>query len=556
MLRSLSIRNLVLIERLDLGFQPGLCALTGETGSGKSILLDALGLAIGVRADSALLPPSADQASAAAEFEIASDHPAMGVLRQSDLDDTEGLVLRRVLGGDGRSRAYVNDQPVSVALMRRLGEALVEVNGQFEAHGLLNPATHGALLDAHGELSTRVGKVASAYGAWRQAAEAHRLAREALEQARGDEEYLRHALAELTEIGPQPGEEALLAGQRTAMMHGVQFMEALNGALAELNSGKGVEGALRAALQRLTPASDKAAGLFAPAMQALERAVLEADEALASIQETAGGVDLDPDQLGEIEERLFALRALARKHGTEVDQLNAVLDRLRAQCDVLTDDGASLDVLAREEGEARSAYEKAAHALSTARKAAAKRLDKAVNEELVPLRLEKAVLETLLTPLDEKDWSRNGMERISFQVRTNPDTPMGPLGKVASGGELARILLALKVALADVAPASTIIFDEVDTGVGGAAAAAVGDRLFLLAKRHQVLVVTHSPQVAARAQDHLRVSKSAVKGATHTSVDCLDLPARREELARMLAGEQVTDEARSAADSLLQGGQA
>ncbi len=553
MLRSISIRNVVLIERLDLGFEPGLSALTGETGSGKSILLDALGLAIGVRADSTFLGPGAGQASAAAEFEISADHPAMSILRDNELDDGDALVLRRVLNADGRSRAFINDQPVSVTLMRRLGESLVEVNGQFEAHGLLNPATHAALLDAHGRLGPMLAEVARTHGEWRQKAEAHRLARAELERARADEDYLSHALAELVEIDPRPGEEAELAAKRTAMMHGEQFIEALNGALAELNQGKGVDGALRGALQRLAQAQDKADGLFDPAIQSLERSLAESGEALAQIEQAAGTVDLDPTRLAEIEERLFALRALARKHATEVDGLSSLLDVLRAQSDALSDDGAALERLARDEAAARDAYRKAAGTLSAARQAAASRLDAAVGKELPPLKLDEAILQTRLLPLGEEAWSATGMERVIFEVRTNPDTPMGPLGKVASGGELARILLALKVALAGAAPVSSIIFDEVDAGLSGAAAAAVGERLSLLADRHQVLVVTHSPQVAARAGAHWRVSKAAEAGATRTRVEALDDTARREELARMLAGEQITEEARAAADSLLAG---
>jgi DNA repair protein RecN (Recombination protein N) len=475
------------------------------------------------------------------------------------LDDGEldggGLVLRRILNADGRSRAFINDQPVSVSLMRRVGEALVEVNGQFEAHGLLNPATHAALLDAHGGLAAKLARVAGAHADWRRAQEAHGLARGELERARNDEEYVRHALGELSEIDPRPGEEAELAAKRTAMMHGEQFIEALNGALAELTGGRGMDASLRSALQRLAQVADKAEGLFDPAIEALERSLLETGEALAQIQRAADTIDLDPARLGETEERLFALRALARKHGTDVDGLGPVRDGLQAQCDALSDDGAALDRLAGEEAKARGAYEKAAGALSTARRAAAKRLDAAVGKELPPLKLGEAVLQTRLIPLDENAWNESGMERVAFEVRTNPDTPMGPLGKVASGGELARILLALKVALADAAPVSSIVFDEVDAGLSGAAAAAVGDRLSLLSERHQVLVVTHSPQVAARAQAHWRVSKAAHQGATRTRVEALDDASRREEVARMLAGKRITDEARAAADSLLDGGQ-
>jgi DNA repair protein RecN (Recombination protein N) len=554
MLTTLSIRDVVLIDRLDLTFRPALSVLTGETGAGKSILLDALGLALGVRADSDLVRHGAERASVTAAFEVDDDHPAHAVLAAHDLDtDGATLLLRRTLSADGRSRAFVNDQPVSVALLRDVGETLVEVHGQFESQGLLNPATHRLLLDAYGGLEAGVGQCAETHAGWRLAASAVAATEADLEAARRDEEYLRHAVAELEGLAPQPGEEAALAERRSLLRHGEKLLEAVNEAAAVLAEGRGIDGPLRAALAHLERAADKAEGRLDAARAALERAIAETADATTEIASLGTAIDLDPRSLEEVEERLFALRALARKHDVAVDDLAALAETLARRLADLDAGGADLDRLRDAEATAWTAFAEAARRLSTSRKAAASRLDAAVAAELAPLKLDEASFETAVENLPDEAWGADGGDRVGFRVATNPGVPMGPLRSVSSGGELARFMLALKVVLADADAVPTLVFDEVDSGVGGAVAAAVGERLARLAEDYQVLVVTHSPQVAARGAHHWRVSKSEARPDVLTTVDALPDGDRKEEIARMLAGARVTDEARAAADSLLQG---
>jgi len=557
MLRHLSIRDVVLIDRLDLTFQPGLGVLTGETGAGKSILLDALGLTLGLRAESRLVRHGQDAATVTAEFALVDGHPARSLLAEHGIEGTgDGLLLRRVLNADGRSRAFVNDQPVSVGLLKRLGDSLVEIVSQFESQRLLDATSHRGLLDAYGGHLDLLAKVRDARRTWRAAAEAVAEARARLDAARRDEEYLRHALAELAELDPKPGEESALAGQRQLLMHAGKLIEAVNQAVAELSDGRGAEAALLAALRHLERVAERAERRLDPAIAALGRAVAEITEAAATLDKAMAGLDLDPDALEVAEERLFALRALARKHKTEVDGLAARRDELARQLAALDDDGAALARLERDETAARAAFVAAAEALSKVRERAARRLDKAVAAEIEPLRLGKAKFATRIEALPEADWGEDGSDRVAFEVATNPGTPPGPLNRIASGGELARFMLALKAALAEADPVPTLVFDEVDSGIGGAVAAAVGDRLARLAKSGQVLVVTHSPQVAARGDHHWRVAKTATKGIALTTVETLDPAARQEEIARMLAGATVTDEARAAALSLLGDGAA
>ncbi|GIK98581.1 MAG: DNA repair protein RecN [Alphaproteobacteria bacterium] len=558
MLVSLSIRDVVLIDRLDLEFRPGLSALTGETGAGKSILLDALGLALGARGDSGLVRHGADQAVVTAEFDVPPRHPVRELLAEQAIDAADGLVLRRQLGRDGRSRAFVNDQPASIGLLRRLGEALVEIEGQFEARGLLDPATHRSLLDAFGGLEERATAVAEAWRAWRAAAAARAEAAAEIAEARRDEEYLRHAVNELDALDPKPGEETELADQRSTLMHRGKLVEALEAALAELagDGGRGVESAIAAAQRRLDrlaaqPGLDAALDRIEPAVAALDRAAAEAADAVAVLERLLGDLDANPGRLEKIEERLFALRGLARKHGLAVDDLADLRGRLAERLAAIEGGSARLARLAEAAEAARQAYVVAAESLSAARQAAAKKLDKAVNAELPPLKLEKARFATRLERLAETQWGEQGLDRIAFEVATNPGTPPGALARIASGGELARFMLALKVALAAADPVATLVFDEVDAGVGGATATAVGERLARLARKVQVLVVTHSPQVAAKATHHWRVRKESKGRTTLTRVEPLAPAASREEIARMLAGTEVTAEARAAADQLI-----
>jgi DNA repair protein RecN (Recombination protein N) len=554
MLTALSIRDVVLIDRLDLSFEKGLCVLTGETGAGKSILLDSLGLALGARAESALVRHGADRAVVTAMFDIDAGHPAHALLTEQGLDESGGeLVLRRMLGADGRSRAFVNDQPASIGLLRQIGETLVEIQGQFEPRGLIDPATHCGLLDRYGGLGKQAAAVREAHLTWRKAARTTREAEESAEQAEHDREFLEHAVEELVQLDPQAGEEEKLAEQRSRLMHSEQLVEALNAALAELAGESSVEDSLRHAQRHLSRVADKAGGALDAAIGAVERAAVEAAEAIREID--AAGSEVEPDQGGleAIEERLFTLRAVARKHGLEVDRLPALRTGMEEKLALAQDRSGAVDRLRQAERAARADYLEKAEKLSVSRSQAATRLDAAVNAELPPLKLEKAHFSTALERLDESGWTADGIDRVAFQVSTNPGTPAGPLGKVASGGELSRIMLALKVVAAEPGDVPTLIFDEVDANVGGATADAVGERLARLAGELQVLVVTHSPQVAARGQDHLRVEKDANGGEdTVTRVRRLDTDERREEVARMLSGAAVTDEARAQAARLIE----
>lgn len=552
MLASLSIRDVVLIDRLDLAYEPGLSVLTGETGAGKSILLDALGLALGERADSGLVRHGAEQATVIAAFELSDPSAVDAVLREADLDASEGaLILRRVVTADGRSRAYVNDQPTSVGLMRRLGDVLVEIQGQFDQRGLMDPSTHRDTLDAFAGLSRQADGVAKAWGTWRTALVALETARADLEKARSDEEYLRHSVAELDQLAPEVGEENRLAETRSMLMNAEAVVEALNTASAAIAEDGGADNAVARAQRALERVADRAAGRLDTALAALERAAAELEDAGAEIAAAAADIDADGGTLTEIDDRLHALRDLARKHGVEVDRLPEVHRRFADHLAALDGKGGEIGALTAAEDKARRGYAEAAETLSKARAAAAARLDKAIGKELPPLKLDKARFETMVSRQDENRWGPAGIDAVAFQVATNPGMPAGPLSKIASGGELSRFLLALKVVLAEASPVPTLVFDEVDSGVGGAVAAAVGDRLARLATRLQVLVVTHSPQVAAQGAHHWHVAKRIQNQVTATDVVRLSTDERREEIARMLSGAAITSEARAAADSLL-----
>jgi DNA repair protein RecN (Recombination protein N) len=556
MLLGLTIRDFVLIERLDLAFKPGLCVLTGETGAGKSILLDALGLALGMRAESGLVRRGASQAVVAAEFAPPADHPVWALLAEHGIDAVPAggtLVLRRILGADGRSRAFIDDAPASVGLLRQAGDMLVEIQGQFEQHGLLDQATHRDLLDAFGGYERERAAQGAAWRQWREIAAAHRDAAAALAQARRDEDYLRHALAELDAMDPKPGEEDSLADTRALLMHREKLIAAVDGALGELAGDKGAERGLTAAARLLERAHDKAGARLDPALAAVERALVEAQEAVAQLETLLREDARETGNADRIEERLFALRALARKHNVAVDGLAALRAEIAGKVAAIEDGGGALRKLAQEEAAAREEFLEAAKTIGRLRRRAALRLDKAVGQELAPLRLDKARFQTAIEALDESEWNEHGQDRIGFAVATNPGAPPGPLARIASGGELSRLMLALKVVLARGSPAATLVFDEVDSGIGGAVAAAVGERLFRLGERLQILVVTHSPQVAAIGAHHWRVAKEQAANRTSTSVAELSAEERREEIARMLSGAAVTAEARAAADSLIAG---
>jgi len=553
MLTRLAIRNIVLIEALDLAFTGGLGVLTGETGAGKSILLDALGLVLGNRAESGLLRRGEERASVTATFEFAELPAAVGeVLEEADvaLEPGEPLILRRTLKSDGGSKAFVNDQPVGAALLRELAPALVELHGQHDDRGLVNPRGHLALLDRYG--GTDVASVEAAWRAWRDAEARLGQARGLAEQAKADEDLLLAHLSELDALEPQEGEEEALAGARADMQKG----EKLSGDLEQLrllwDGSDAPLAALRAAARRL----DRIAGehpLLADALAALDRAVIEAGEAEEKLEGAARALDFDPAELERIETRLFELRALARKHRCEVDELPAKMREMRSALDAIEAGDAEIAELEAAERAAHEVYRARAETLHANRVAAALRLDEAVSGELAPLKLDAARFRTAVGELPQERWGPHGMDAVEFLISTNPGAGFAPLNKIASGGELSRFILALKVALAEQGGAATVIFDEIDRGVGGAVASAIGERLARLAQGGQLLAVTHSPQVAARGRTHYLIAKSSEGIVTRTSVHLLDDAGRQEEIARMLSGAEITSEARAQADRLLEG---
>ncbi len=559
MLTGLSIRDVVLIDRLDLEFGSGLTVLTGETGAGKSILLDSLGLAMGARAEVGLVRAGAEQASVTAMFTPEPSHPAYAVLAEQGVEAGEEIVLRRVLGADGRSRAFANDIPVGAALLRRVAGLLVEVQGQHDQMGLADPAGHIALVDNYGVPPALRRDAAIAWRGWREAEAALKAAREAIAEAERDQDWLRHAVGELSKLAPREGEETSLAAERQLLQQGEKRAEAIAAALAELGSrdrrNPGPGAALRAAaraLIRLAPSPDpQAENPAAPAIAALERAEEALAEAETLLTRLGQDAQADPRLLEAAEERLFALRAAARKHNVAVAELPSLLDSLRSRLGALETGAAEVGALERAAAAARAVYIDVCAKLSDARRAAAAKLDRAVARELPPLRLERARFITEVQGLADAAWGAQGADRIRFLIATNPGQEPGPLAKIASGGELSRLMLALKVVLSGSSPVPTLVFDEVDSGIGGATAAAVGERLARVAQRVQVLLVTHSPQVAARGAAHLLVAKQTARGRAQTRVEALGGDNRREEIARMLAGETVTEAARNAADSLL-----
>jgi DNA repair protein RecN (Recombination protein N) len=544
MLRSLTIRDIVLIEALTLDLGPGLNVLTGETGAGKSILLDALGLALGRRGRADMLRPGAVEGHVAAVFDLPPAHPVEALLDEAGLAAEDGeLILRRVIGADGRARGFVNDQRAGAETMRRIGEALVEVHGQHDDRGLLNPAGHRALLDAFA--GADLSAVRAAWACWRAADRAACEARAAAEAAARDADFLRHAAAELSALDPQPGEEAALDAERRRMQAAARIREDVARARADIAAAAG---AAADAARRIEKAAAGAEGALEPAAAALDRALAELAEAEAGIDGALERLDLDPLRLERAEERLFAIRALARKHQVAPEDLPALAATFAARLDAVDGGAARIAALEAETAAAGRAWATAAAALSAARRAAAERLDAAMAAELPPLRMDRAVFATEVAAADP---GPEGADRVTFAVSTNPGAPPGPIDRIASGGELSRFLLALKVCLAGQGGAPTMIFDEIDRGVGGATADAVGRRLARLAGGAQVLVVTHAPQVAARAARHWRIEKRVGAEGARTIVAALSEAERAEELARMLAGETVTDAARAAARALL-----
>ncbi|MGE0563688.1 MAG: DNA repair protein RecN [Pseudolabrys sp.] len=552
MLSRLSIRDIVLIDRLDIDFADGLAVLTGETGAGKSILLDAFALALGARGDAALVREGAEQGQVTAAFDLKARHPVRAMLKAQDIPADEDVILRRVQLADGRTRAFVNDQPVSVQALRALGAALVEIHGQHDDRALVDAGTHRTLLDAFAGLEDDADKVASLWEARRIAAERCEAHRAEIARAQRESDWLRHAVDELEKLSPQAGEETALAERRTTMMQAEKIAEDLREAHEAVAGTNSPVPGLSSAVRKLERRGAQAPQLTEPAVKALDAALTALDEATGHLEAALRAADFDPAELERIEERLFALRAAGRKYNVAVDDLAALAQKYSGDIALIVSGEEKLKALETAAKQADADYAKAAEALSKARRAAGAKLDKAVNGELKPLKLERAKFSSDIQS-DAGSAGPNGIDRVEFWVQTNPGTRPGPMMKVASGGELARFLLALKVVLADRGSAPTLVFDEIDTGVGGAVADAIGARLASLARGVQVLAVTHAPQVAARADRHYVISKDALDKGKRVATRVAEVAAekRREEIARMLAGAEITNEARAAAERLI-----
>lgn len=551
MLVTLSIRDIVLIDRLDLDFTAGMSVLTGETGAGKSILLDSLSLALGARGDADLVRHGEAQGQVTAVFDVAGAHPVREFLRANDVDDDGDVILRRIQTADGRTRAFVNDQPVSAGLLRQAGSLLVEIHGQHDDRALVDPDSHRSLIDLFGGLTADAEGVAAAYSAFRAAARAVSEHEQRIEAARKEADYLRSSVDELLQLKPEPGEEQQLAERRTDMMQVEKIAGDLNEAFETLNGSASPIPELASLLRRLERKVDQLPRLLGQPVRSLSEALDQLEETRGGLESALRETEFDPRELESVEERLFALRAASRKYSVTVEELPALCDRMVADLADLDAGEDKLAALVDASAKAQSSYDKKAAVLSQKRRKSAAALEKAVERELPDLKLERArfIVEMQSEP---ETRGKTGIDQLEFHVQTNPGTKPGPLMKVASGGELSRFLLALKVCLADKGSAPTLVFDEIDTGVGGAVAEAIGVRLARLASTVQVLTVTHAPQVAARAEGHFLIAKEAAKpDRVATRVQRIDDDHRSEEIARMLAGSVITEEARAAARKLL-----
>ncbi|MBE6453151.1 MAG: DNA repair protein RecN [Alphaproteobacteria bacterium] len=552
MLRSLYIRNVVLIDKLDLDFEQGLSVLTGETGAGKSILLDSLGLVLGNRAETSLIRCGEDKLSVTAVFDNQEANLKLQkLLSENELDGGDEIVIKRTLDKSGKGKIFVNDQPISLKILKEIGILLVEVHGQFDNHGLLNQANHRGILDAWGQYQLLSDKTAVAWNEYYQAKSIRTKAEEELLKARDEEENLRHWIKELEKINPIAGEEAELISRRQEMMNSEKIVESLNLAYQYINNSSDVASAIRHAQTAIDRANRYVNGKFANIYDALDRALVEICDVSDCIENASADINFSSDEQENIASRLFALKDLARKHGVNVDELAYTLEEFKQRLANIELGEDYINQLRKNEQEKRLAYLEVAGELHVARTDAANKLDEQIMKELPPLKMEKAKFQTQIEKLPESSWSEVGFDSVNFTVSTNPNSPQGALGKIASGGELARFMLALKVNLAKSSQVGTMIFDEVDAGIGGATAQAVGERLCKLGTDVQVLVVTHSPQVAAQGRQHYKVEKSTINNITTTAVYELKTDLRREEIARMLAGAKITPEARAAANALL-----
>ena len=552
MLQNLSIRNVVLIDKLDLNFKSGLSVLTGETGAGKSILLDSLGLVMGNRAEASLVRMGEDKLSVTAVFDAPKKESELArILADNEIDFEDELIIKRTLSKDGKGKFFINDQPISLKLLKEIGKYLVEIHGQFDNQGLLNPANHLSILDSYGNYAELVSQTKEAYLQYKQSKKQRIEAEEKLLKAKEEEENLRHWVKELEAVATYEGEEEELSQRRHELMNAEKIIENLSYAYNVLTQGTDVQSAIRHAQAAMDKAAAQVEGKYDEIIASLDRALIETSEAINQIESASENISMNTNELENIEARLFSLKGLARKHQVSVSELSQVLQNFKSQLDSIEYGEEEINRLAKLEQEARQKYIEVANALSLARKKAAEKLDKSVMAELPPLKMEKAKFITEINKKDESQWNDLGFDEVMFTVSTNPNSPQGAINKIASGGELSRFMLALKVNLAQSTSVGTMIFDEVDAGVGGATAQAVGERLARLAKQVQVMVVTHSPQVASSGDNHFKVEKHTENNITTTTVRELNQEERKEEIARMLAGDIITKEARAAADVLI-----
>ena len=551
MLRSLNIANVVLIDRLDIDFKAGFGVLTGETGAGKSILLDSLGLVLGKRAETSLIRKGSDKLSVTAVFDNIKDVEFQKLLAENDLETGSEIMIKRSLSNSGVGKIFFNDQPISAKLLKEIGKYLVEIHGQFDNQGLLNPANHMSILDDFGGYESVLTSCHNAYFEYKMATEKRINAENNINKAKEDEENLKHWIKELENLCPREGEIAELQARRQELMHAEKIIENLNYAYAALTQGKDVSSSLRAAQNGIDKANNYVDGKYNEIYASIDRALIEVTDVVDQIENASSDIALNSNEQENIDNRIFALKDVARKHNVSVDELSQTLDNFKQQLNSIEMGEDGLNVLRKEEQIKRLAYIEIANSLHKARVETAQRLDDLVMAELPALKMDKAKFVTIVDKKNDTEWSSKGFDDVCFTVATNPNSPQGPINKIASGGELSRFMLALKVNLAKSGSIPTLIFDEVDAGIGGAVAQAVGERLAKLGQSVQVLVVTHAPQVAALGAYHFKVAKSTQNDITTTTVYGLSATERQEEIARMLAGETISDEARAAALKLM-----
>ncbi len=552
MLESLSVRNFVLIEKLDVDFTSGFTILSGETGAGKSILLGALGLVMGNRADIDLIRNGTDKLSVTATFSAPrAESRLAAVAKENDIEIDDMIIIKRSLSSDGKSKIFINDQPVSLKLLKEFASELVEIHGQFDNQGLLNQANHISILDNYGKYTEKLEQVKDFYNQYKQAVNNRIKAAQELEQSRREEENIKAWVDELRKINPVAGEEEDLSKRRTEIMNSEKIMDSFNLAYSSLTQEFDIFSSLRRAENAISRINNLLDNKYSEIAETLDQAVINLEESVRQIEDASANMNYNANEADQIEQRLFALRSVARKHQVSVDELPQKLQEMQEKLTIIVDGEDNLISLSKIEEKTRLQYLQSAKELSQLRHQAASTLDKKVMAELPPLKMEKATFITKIEELPENQWNSSGIDNVSFTVSTNPNSPQGPLNKIASGGELARFMLALKVNLAADKEQKTMIFDEVDAGIGGATAQAVGTRLRDLAEKEQVLVVTHSPQVAACGQNHFKVFKQTENNITTTYISLLSSEEREEEIARMLAGEKISDEARAAAKVLI-----